>query len=373
MKTTAITLAALAFSLLTAQGAPKGETLRESLGKHFLIGCAMSVPQTEGQLPREAQIAATQFNAVVPENCMKAGEIQPREGVFKWGASDSLVRFAETHGMVVTGHCLIWHSQAPGWFFTGHDGREVSRDTLLARMRRHIHAVVGRYKGRIHGWDVVNEAFNDDGTLRQTPYLRIIGPDYFEYAFRYAHEADPDAELYYNDYSMALPRKRAAVCRLVRTLKAKGCRIDAVGMQSHNGMDYPNLKEYERTMDSLAACGVKVMVTELDINVLPNPEGFSGAEISQNFEMQRKFNPYPTQLPKSVYKQWEKRCLDIFDIYLRHRHQISRVTLWGVTDAGSWLNGWPVPGRTNYPLLFGRDNKPKPVVKKIIRMFDAVQ
>lgn len=369
MKRHLIITAALALAATVAQAAPRQKTLRQTLGKHFLIGCAMNTRQVAGLCPEEAEVAATQFNAVVAENCMKGEELQPREGQFQWAAADSLMAFAKKHGMAVTGHCLVWHDQMPKWFFKDKEGKDVSRETLIERMRSHIHTVVGRYKGRILGWDVINEAFNDDGTMRQTPYLRIIGPDYFEIAFRLAHEADPDAELYYNDFSLAKPRKRAAVCRLVRDLKAKGCRIDAVGMQSHNGLDYPNLKEYEASIDSFAACGVKVMATELDINVLPSPEGFSGADINQNFELQAKLNPYPNGLTKQAQKEFEQRYLDIFAIYRRHAHQISRVTLWGVTDAASWLNDWPVHGRTNYPMLFGRDNKAKPVVRKIMKMF----
>ena len=372
MKTKLKTLMAIVALLLTAtsvSGASKGKTLRSTVGRHFLIGCAMNTSQVAGLAPAEAEIAATQFNAVVAENCMKMSEIQPQEGHFVWEDADRLVDFAEKHDMSITGHCLVWHDFLPGWILKGRDGKEVSRKTLIERMHKHISTIVGRYKGRIFGWDVINEAFNDDGTLRQTPYLRIIGPEYFELAFRFAHEADPNAELYYNDYSMANPAKRAAVCKLVRDLKAKGCRIDAVGMQSHNGLDYPDLKQYEITIDSLAACGVKVMVTELDVNVLPSPQGFGGADINQNYELRKQLNPYADGLPKKAYKEFEKRYLDLFAIYRRHAHQIERVTFWGVTDTGSWLNNWPVQGRTNYPLLFDRDNKAKPVVKKIEKMF----
>ena len=240
---------------------------------------------------------------------------------------------------------------------------------LKARLIKHIKTVVGHYKGQVHGWDVVNEAINDDGTFRNSPYYRLLGEEFIEIAFRTAHEADPDAELYYNDYSMANEKKREAVCRLVKNLKAKGLRIDGVGMQSHNGLDYPDLSEYEKSIDAFAACGVKVMITELDMNVLPNPEGFGGADIAQNFEFQQKYNPYVKGLPAAKQKEVNQRWLDLFQLYYKHRSQISRINLWGVSDAGSWLNGWPVKGRTNYPLLFDRQYQEKPVVNEIIKIY----
>ena len=240
---------------------------------------------------------------------------------------------------------------------------------LKARLIKHIKNVLGHYKGQVHGWDVVNEAINDDGSFRNSPYYRLLGEEFIEIAFRTAHEADPDAELYYNDYSMSGAAKREAVCRLVRNLKAKGLRIDGVGMQSHNGLDYPNLEEYEKSIDAFAACGVKVMITELDVNVLPNPEGFGGADIAQNFQLQQKYNPYTDGLPKDKAKELDNRWMQLFNIYYKHRAQISRINLWGISDGGSWLNSWPINGRTNYPLLFDRQYKAKPVVSEIIKLY----
>lgn len=351
----------------TEQGPP---TLKDVVGKHFLIGAAINTDQQSGRDSIGAEVVLKNFNQVSPENCMKQEVVAPKKGEYHWEDADQYVQFAEDHQLKAIGHCLVWHAQAAPWFFTDDRGKQVSRDTLIQRMHTYISDVVGRYKGRLIGWDVINEAFEDDGSMRHTPYLDIIGPDYFELAFKFAHEADPEAELYYNDYSMAKPEKRAAVCQLVRDLKAKGCRIDGVGMQSHNGTDYPDLPEYEKTIDSLAATGVKVMITELDLNMLPNPESFGGAEVSQNFEYQEKMNPYKNGLDEEAQKLFEERYLAFFDIYSRHREQISRVTLWGVGDGTSWLNGWPIPGRTNYPLLFDRNYDTKPVVSKIIQLFE---
>lgn len=343
--------------------------LKDALKGHFLIGAAINQRQSDGKDQRATDIIRQHFNTIVAENCMKSEKIQPRENKFDFRAADRFVKYAEKNGQVPIGHCLIWHSQAPRWFFKDSEGNRVSREVMIERMRNHIATLVGRYKGRIKGWDVVNEAIEDDGRFRRSPFYEIVGEDFIEIAFKAAHEADPDAELYYNDFSMAKPGKRAAVCKLVRKLKAAGCRIDGVGMQSHNGLDYPDLSDYEASIDSFAACGVKVMITELDVNVLPSPKGFGGAAVEQNFEYQKKYNPYTKGLPEKVANEARERYKELFNIYRRHSHQISRVTLWGISDADSWLNNWPVFGRTNYPLLFDRKYEAKPVVEDIISLY----
>jgi len=361
-------LASLALGGLHAQpgGSP---TLRGTLGRHFLIGAAVHSGITAERDTALSRLVGRQFNAVVAENCMKGEVIHPEAGRYDWRQADQLMDYARRHDMAVTGHCLVWHSQPPRWMFTDGSGATVSRDTLIRRMRDHIHTVMTRYKGRIKGWDVVNEAFNDDGTLRPSPYLQIIGRDYIELAFRFAQEADPDCELYLNDYNLSLPAKRDSLCRLARALKSRGVRIDAIGMQSHVGMDYPDLREWERTMDSIAGAGCKVMITELDVSILPNPWQFSGAEVSQGFAYKERLDPYRDSLPQAAAQAWESRCLDLFRIIRRHAGQIERVTLWGTDDGASWLNDFPVRGRTNYPLLIDRKHRLKPVVRKIINLF----
>lgn len=362
-------IAALAALLQAASLHAQG--LKDVIGKDMLIGVALNKWQSSGGVPEATAIVRKHFNSVVAENCMKSENLQPREGKFYFGAADSLVAFARDNNQTLTGHCLVWHSQVPRWFFKDKAGRTVTRDVLVGRMRRHIKKVVGHFKGKVRGWDVVNEAIEDDGSFRKSPFYSIIGEDFIEIAFRAAHEADPGAELYYNDYSLSNPAKRDAVCRLVRRLKSKGVRIDAVGMQSHNGLDYPDLSAYEASIDSFAACGVKVMVTELDLNVLPSPKGFSGARIEQDFECHKRLNPYPEALPDSIYRKFEQRYLELFSIYRRHRHQMSRITLWGISDRDSWLNDFPVHGRTNYPLFFDRNYAEKPVVSKIIELWEG--
>ena len=344
--------------------------LKDAVGKYCLIGAAVNQWQSDGQVPEADAVLDRHFNCAVAENCMKPEVLAPAEGIFDFRVADKFVAYCQRHNLKVLGHCLVWHSQAPDWWFTnGYTASPASKEVLKERLIKHIKTVVGHYKGQVHGWDVVNEAINDDGSFRQSPYYRLLGEEFIEIAFRTAHEADPDAELYYNDYSMSGQAKREAVCRLVKNLKAKGLRIDGVGMQSHNGLDYPDLAEYEKSIDAFAACGVKVMITELDVNVLPNPEGFGGAAVEQNFEFQQKYNPYVDGLPAAKQKELDERWLALFNIYYKHRSQISRINLWGISDGGSWLNGWPIAGRTNYPLLFDRQYRPKPVVNEIIKLY----
>ena len=362
-------LALMAFATVATAYTSEAQTLKDAVGKYCLIGSSLNQWQSADQDAAATQVVREHFNCAVAENCMKSEVIQPAEGIFDFREADKFVDYCRANQLTAIGHCLVWHSQAPEWLFTDSYGRLVSSDVLRSRIVKHIKTVVGRYRGQIHGWDVVNEAIEDDGSFRQSPLFKILGEEFIELAFRAAHEADPDAELYYNDYSMSKPGKRDAVCRLIKSLRDKGLRIDAVGMQSHNGMDYPDLADYEKSIDAFAACGVKVMITELDLNVLPNPSNFSGADISQSFELQQKYNPYANGLPKDKERDIEERMLAFFKIYYRHRSQISRINLWGLADHNSWLNGWPIKGRTNYPLLFDRSYQPKPVVKKIIDLY----
>ncbi len=364
VKLVVFTLVVLASETVLAQ------SLREAVGKYCLIGAAVNQWQSDGQVPKADAVLQKHFNCAVAENCMKPEVLAPAEGIFDFRVADKFVDYCQRLHLKVNGHCLVWHSQAPDWWFTnGYNASPASKEVLKERLIKHIKTVVGHFKGKVFGWDVVNEAIEDDGSFRKSPYYKLLGEEFIEIAFRTAHEADPDAELYYNDYSMSKPEKREAVCRLVKRLKEKGLRIDGVGMQSHNGLDYPDLKDYEKSIDAFAACGVKVLITELDINVLPNPEGFGGAAVEQNFEFQQKYNPYPNGLPKDKQKELDKRWTDLFKIYYKHRAQIGRITVWGVCDENSWLNGWPIAGRTNYPLLFDRNYEAKPIVNEIINIF----
>ena len=353
---------------------PVNITEKSSLKDAFLgklyIGTALNARQITGKKPAETKVVKEQFNAIVPENCMKSGPIHPEEDKFDFSVSDQFVDFGVRNNMFVTGHTLIWHSQAPRWFFKDGSGNDVSREVLIERMRNHISTVVGRYKGRIKGWDVVNEAVLDDGSLRKSKFYQIIGEDFIKLAFQFAHEADPVAELYYNDYSMAIPAKRNGVVAMVKKLQKEGVKIDGIGMQCHVGLSYPDIKDFRESIEAFSTLGVNVMITEMDISVLPSPDRNVGAEVSASFEYKQKLNPYTDGLTDAANAAFEKRYLEFFKLFLEHKNVISRVTLWGVNDGNSWKNNWPVRGRTDYPLLIDRNNQPKPVVAKIIEEAD---
>lgn len=341
-------------------------TLKDAYADKFVIGTAMTAQQIDGTDTSSIRVIKENFNAVVAENCMKSGPIQPKEGEFDFALADKFVEFGIQNNMHITGHCLVWHSQAPRWFFTDSEGKEVSPEVLKERMKKHIYTVVGRYKGKIKGWDVVNEAIEDDGSFRKSKFYQILGEDFIKYAFQYAHEADPDCELYYNDYSEAIPAKRDGIARMVKKLKDQGIRIDAVGMQCHVGLDYPSLEDYEKAIQTYSALGVKVMVTEMEISVLPTPEFGRGADIATNVAYQEKLNPYTQGLPDSARVALDNRYSDFFKLFLKYDDAFTRVTVWGVNDALSWKNGFPVRGRTDYPLLFDRKNQPKSVIQVLI-------
>ncbi len=343
-------------------------TLKEALKDEFLIGTALNVDQIWEKDSVTDKIIKQQFDAIVAENCMKSMYMQPKEGEFYFKDADKFVEYGIQNNMFVTGHTLIWHSQAPNWFFTDAKGKDVSKEVLIERMKNHISTIVSRYKGKIKGWDVVNEAILDDGSWRDSKFYTIIGEDFIPLAFQFAHEADPDAELYYNDYNEWHEGKRATIVKMVKNLKSKGIRIDAIGMQGHLGMTYPSIEEYKAAIDAYAAAGVKVMITELDLSALPLPRPNVGANIADTVAYRKEINPYTTALPDSISTAWNKRMGDFFKLFIDNSQNIKRVTLWGVTDATSWKNDFPVVGRTDYPLLFDRENKAKPVVKEIIEM-----
>jgi endo-1,4-beta-xylanase len=351
------------------KNASEEATLKDAFEGKFLIGTALNSAHIFGLDTKGVDIVKKQFSAVVAENCMKSMYLQPKEGEFYFVEADSLVSFAEKNGLTVTGHCLIWHSQAPVWFFTDENGNDVSREVLIERMRSHITTVVSRYKGRIKGWDVVNEAILDDGSWRQSKFYEIIGEDFIPLAFQFAHEADPNAELYYNDYSMAIEAKCKGVVNLVELIQATGVRIDAVGMQGHISMDFPTVEAFENSLLAFADLGVKVMITELDLTVLPSFNNFTGADVSASFDFQKELNPYADGLPEEIATKQQNCYLDFFKLFLKHKDKISRVTLWGVTDKDSWRNNWPIPGRKDYALLFDRNYQPKPVVQELIKLY----
>jgi len=292
--------------------------------------------------------------------------VHPEPDKYDFAASDRFVEFGEKHGMFIVGHTLVWHNQTPSWVFQDEKGNAVNRETLLLRMREHIFTVVGRYKGRIKGWDVVNEALNQDGTMRQSPWMKIIGEDYLEHAFRFAHEADPGAQLYYNDYDLELPAKRAGGVDLIKKLKASGVPISGVGLQNHSLLDWPTPADVDATITAFSSLGVKIHITELDVDVLPRTTK-PGADYAVDVPVTPQLNPYVTRFPDLMQMMLAVTYAELFHVFLKHRDAIERVTFWGVTDGDSWLNNWPMKGRTNHPLLFDRDGKAKTAFRLIIK------
>lgn len=363
----ALLAAGVAFDFRSAAHANQ-PALKDLFKKDFLIGVALNQNQFTERDQRGLPIITSQFNSITPENVLKWESVHPEPGRYDFEGPDRYVAFGEKYRMFIVGHTLIWHNQTPRWVFEDGKGGPVDRQTLLERMRDHIHTVVGRYKGRIKGWDVVNEALDEDGALRQTPWMKIIGEDYLVKAFEFAHEADPAAQLYYNDYSLENEAKRKGAIDLVKKLKARAVPIYAVGLQGHDKMDWPTVQQQSDTIAAFAALGVKVNITELDLDVLPRASQHRGADISLNIELRAQLNPYANGLPDSVQQELAKRYAELFAVFVKHGEVIDRVTFWGVTDGDSWLNNWPVRGRTSYPLMFDRTGHPKPAFYAVTKL-----
>ena len=337
--------------------------LKDLVPKGWLIGAALNQNQSDGRDTVAVELVTRHFNTISPENLLKFQSVQPQPDRFTFDAQDRYVAFGLDRAMAVIGHTLVWHSQTPAWVWAGADSGLADRATMLERMRIHITTVVGRYKGRIRGWDVVNEALNEDGTLRDSPWRRGIGDDYIAKAFEFARDADPGAELYYNDYNLASrTAKRAGAIRIINDLRQRGLRVDAVGEQGHWRLESPSTTEIDQTITELRATGVKVMITELDVNLLP-PAG----PPTPGQPAPPAANPYANGLPEDVQRTLAQRYADAFRIFLKHRDDITRVTFWGVSDADSWLNR----GRTNHPLLWDRQRQPKQAFDAVVRVLMA--
>jgi endo-1,4-beta-xylanase len=342
--------------------------LKDVFKNDFLIGGALNTAQIYGEVPEATAIVTKHFSTVTAENIMKWQKVHPDPNVYVFEPVDKLIELAQKNNMFVVGHTLIWQWQTPRWVFQNADGGDADRETVLARMKEHIFTVVSHCKGKVQGWDVVNEALDENGELRKTRWVRTVGEDFIEKAFEYAYQADPDAELYYNDFDMWKPSKVEGSVRLLKNLQAKGLRIDGVGMQGHWDYDYPTNEELEAAIEAYAGLGLKVMVTELDLTALPKPEMGTGADIWRRFELTDEINPYVAGLPDEMQQKLAQRYAELFSIFHKHKNKISRITFWGVDDGSSWRNNWPIRGRTDYPLLFGRDYQPKPAFYSVIEV-----
>jgi endo-1,4-beta-xylanase len=343
------------------------ETLKEAFRGKFLVGAALGTQQVMGDEPGSLELVARQFNAISPENLLKWQEVHPQPDQYNFGPVDRYVAFGEKNRMYMLGHNLVWHNQTPAWVFEGDANKPFGREALLERLKEHIHTVVGRYKGRIQSWDVVNEAVDDDGSLRKTKWQQIIGDDYLVKAFQFAHEADPKAELYYNDYNEWHPANRSGIKKLVRELQQAGVRIDGLGLQGHWGLDYPKADEIEAMFADYGELGIKLMITELDVTVLPDAQRSRGADITRNASLRKELDPYANGLPREMQQRLAERYAELFRLFVKHADKIDRVTFWGVHDGHSWRNSWPMRGRHDYPLLFDRQLKPKAALEAVLK------
>lgn len=326
---------------LVADNAPGVPLLKEIYQDRFLIGFAT-----------DSVSAATpikdHFSAITLENSLKWDSIHPQPNQYRFAPADALVNFAKENGMKVIGHTLVWHSQTPDWVFEHPDGTPLTREELLARMEEHIKTVVSHYKGQIYSWDVVNEAVDNTGGgwgLRETKWRQIIGDDYIEYAFRFAHEADPSAELYYNDYGATSPGKRDAIYQLVKGLTEKGVPIHGIGMQGHWSLDSPSEADIRAAIELYSSLGVKVSITEMDMSVYNQAQ------------------PYPDKLPEAVQERQAERYAQCFHIFGEYADMIDRVTFWGTNDRFSWINR---ADRPDHPLLFGKQYEIKPAFWAVV-------
>lgn len=350
--------------------------LKEAYENAFLIGTAVNEEIVSGQDQVSQDIVVRQFNTITLENAMKAGPINPEPGVFNYGPADSFVDFGKKHDMFIVGHTLVWHNQTPDWFFQDEQGRPNTPEAQTERLRDHIKTVAGRYAGRVDAWDVVNEVIGEDGSYRPTTWVNSIGngDSLVKQSFRFAAEYAPDAELYYNDFNAWRPSKRDGIVRMVKMLQEEGIRIDGIGIQGHWGLNYPKNEYIEAAIDTFASLGVKVMITELDVDVLPlTKEGqIIGSVMShpqfQLEEFKEYLDPYADGLPEDIQKALADRYAELFRIFYAKKDKIDRVTLWGVHDDMSWRNGYPIPGRTNYPLLYDRDRRAKPALEAVLKI-----
>ena len=336
-------------------------SLKETFKDDFLVGTALSATQIRDNGAGAAGLVPQQFNAVTPENIMKAGIIHPGWDTYNFEPADKFVEYAQKNGLKVNAHNLIWHSQLPGFVRRLNDP-----DSVRQFFYNHITTVAGRYSGKVFSWDVVNEALAEDGTLRKSIFLDKLGDNYIVEAFRLAQKVSPNTELYYNDYSIEHPKKRAGAIAIIKKIKAAGVRIDGVGIQGHWKANNVPLADIEASIIEFSALGVKVMFTELDLSVLPSPWNSNTADADRTSGPREGMDPYPNGLPDSVQHMLAKSYEDLFRVFLKYKDKIGRITFWGVSDGQSWLNNWPIRGRTNYPLLFDREYKPKPAFYKVI-------
>ena len=351
------------------------QSLAEAYRDYWYTGVSVNQWEVEGNQESHWDVITKNFNWVVAENCMKCEVIHPQEGVYDFTLADKFVDKAKAAGLKVQGHCLIWHSQCAPWFHFDKDGKLVSREELKKRMREHIYTIVSHFKGRIDAWDVCNECFEDDGSPRKSLFWQILGTDYIPLAFQYAHEADPNVQLFYNDYSMNKPAKVEGVANFFRPLIEQGLPVTAIGMQGHMILEDAKelLPQYDHSIKTIAALGVPTFFSELDLSVLPNPYGFSGANVSDRFTYTPEKDPFKDGLTKEKEAEINQYWVDFYKMLIPHKDNILRVNFWCLNDANSWRNDFPIQGRSDYATLYDRQNQPKGMIQEIINLVKPEQ
>ena len=349
-------------ALLTVTGYGQNTTGTESLkslkevyaGK-FLIGAAADL---RGYSDAELANIKMQYDILTPENCMKPQPTHPSEDTYNFTTSDAMVDWCQQNGLKVWGHTLVWHGQTGRWFFLGPDSQPATRELAMERLKKHISTIVGRYKGRVLGWDVVNEAIADSGAgetenLRKYSWYKTIGPDVLTMAFKWAHKADPNAELNYNDYNIEQGAvenkgKHASSMILLKRLIAEGAPITGVGIQGHWYLEV-NLDDVEKAITDYASLGLKVSISELDVTATGSNSGAFGVRGGDR------------TIPKENYLKQAEVYKKLFEIFKRHADVIDRVTFWGISDTRSWRRGQDA-------LLFDGQLQPKPAFKAVIEV-----
>jgi endo-1,4-beta-xylanase len=323
---------------------------------YFTIGVAVSPRALKS--PGEAGLILRQFNSITPENAMKMGPIHPKESQYNWRDADSIVDFAVRHGLKVRGHTLCWHNQVPAWLFVDSLGKTVTKAVLLDRLKAHISSVVGRYKGKIYAWDVVNEVISDSASVlyRNSPWYQICGEEFITKAFEYAHAADPSALLFYNDYNEIDGVKREKIYQLLKGLKDAGVPVHGVGLQGHWAINEPSEPQLDSTISRFSQLGLQLQITELDVSVYPKEHNARSRKVSDN---DTSFDAARENSQRELYKM----C---FRLFRKYKSVITGVTFWNISDRDSWLDNFPVRNRKDYPLLFDRNLVPKKVFGDVV-------
>jgi endo-1,4-beta-xylanase len=323
---------------------------------YFTIGVAVSPRALKTD---EAGLILEQFNSMTAENAMKMGPIHPKENEYNWAGGDSIAAFAKRNNLKLRGHTLCWHNQTPPWLFKDAEGKQVTKEVLLQRLKDHITTVVKRYKDVIYAWDVVNEAISDNPAefYRNSLFYQICGDEFIAKAFQWAHAADPKALLFYNDYNEINPVKREKIIKMVKDLQAKGVPIHGAGLQGHWAINEPGKEQLEKTLDDFSNLNLPLHITELDISVYPKEHN---ARERKNSDYDTTFTSEKEQKQIEVYKY----CFELFRKYSKH---ITSVTFWNISDRSSWLDNFPVRGRKDYPLLFDKELKPKKAYWEVVQ------